>query len=128
MDVDADSNYEAYLLSVTGDTPSIDCSYDNADAQNSAKCMQIQTGTNNVFNMKLSLSEVLKGFTIGTDGATANESTADVIALAYHIDDGGGSESVDALPILGVLNITGYEPSADETSPGSGYSLPYVKP
>ena len=78
--------------------------------------------------MKLSLSEVLKGFTIGTDGATANESTADVIALAYHIDDGGGSESVDALPILGVLNITGYEPSADETSPGSGYSLPYVKP
>ncbi len=128
LDVDADSNYEAYLLSVTGDTPSIDCSYDNADAQNSAKCMQIQTGTNNVFNMKLSLSEVLKGFTIGTDGATANESTADVIALAYHIDDGGGSESVDALPILGVLNITGYEPSADETSPGSGYSLPYVKP
>jgi hypothetical protein len=128
---DSDSNtiYEAYLLQVSGAVPQIDCSYDAGSAQDIGKCMKIFTKTTDVvFNLKVALGEVLEDVTIGSAGATAGENTNDIIPFAFHIDDGGGAIASDALPILGILNVTGTTLTATETNSGTGYITPYVAP
>jgi hypothetical protein len=129
-DTDANTLYEAYLLNISGGvTPKIDCSYDSADAQNIDKCMQLYTSaTDTVFNLKVSLSDVVKNVAIGTDGATTGENTQDILSYGLHVDDGGGSITNDAKPILGLINVSEIQLTADETNSGTGYITPYVAP
>lgn len=128
---DSDSNtiYEAYLLQISGAVPKIDCSYDSGSAQDIAKCMRIYTfSSDTVFNLKVSLGDVLEDVVIGSEGATTGENSNDVIPFAYHRDDGGGVMANDALPTLGLINVSGISLTADETNSGTGYITPYVAP
>jgi len=127
VDADADTFYDAYLLNITGATPLIDCSYDSADAQNEAKCMKLLTaGTDTVFNLQIGLGDVLKDVTIGTAGSVSGENTNDIIPLAFHVDDGGGSISLDAKVINGILNVSNTTLSATGTNSGKNHMIPYV--
>ncbi|MFT6633528.1 MAG: hypothetical protein ACJAS4_003499 [Bacteriovoracaceae bacterium] len=128
---DSDSNtiYEAYLLQVSGTVPKVTCSYDVADTTSISKCMRLFTqATDPVFNLKVALGDVLEDVTIGSPGATAGENTNDVIPFAFHKDDGGGAIASDALPILGLINVSGTTLTVDETNAGTGYVTPYVAP
>jgi hypothetical protein len=84
--------------------------------------------TDPVFNLKVALGDVLEDVTIGSPGATAGENTNDVIPFAFHKDDGGGAIASDALPILGLINVSGTTLTVDETNAGTGYVTPYVAP
>lgn len=131
--VDSDSNGtadEAVMLQVTGSSsPTIDCSFDAVDTQNNDKCMRITTNsTTKVFDLKVTLSDLVEDVTLGTDGATSNESTNDIVALVYQVDDGGGVKSDDALPIVGILNVSGTTLTTDENSnKGKTSIIPYVR-
>jgi len=128
-DLDANTFYEAYLLQVSAATPTVDCSYDSVDPQNIIKCMPMYTAsTDIVFNLEVALSDVLEDVTIGTDGATAAEATNDVLFYVYQIDDGGGVITLDALPVMGLINVSGVAFGTDEVGKGTGYVIPYVSP
>jgi hypothetical protein len=91
--------------------------------------MQLYTSaTDTVFNLKVSLSDVVKNVAIGTDGATTGENTQDILSYGLHVDDGGGSITNDAKPILGLINVSEIQLTADETNSGTGYITPYVAP
>lgn len=142
VDADVDGQKdEAVMFQITGaTTPVIDCSSDASAVQNDAKCMRITTGaildapavgaSEEVFNLRVALAEVMEDVTMGTDGATTGESIQDVLPIAFHADDGGGSINDDAQPNIGLINISGTSLSVDETGGnniGEKAIIPYVK-
>lgn len=119
---------EVVLFQITGDTnPIIDCSFD-AD-QDPDKCMRFTSlSSRKAFDLKLALGDVLEDVTIGTAGATANENTQDIIPFAFHVDDGGGSITNDATPIMGIINISATALTSDIlNNTGANTIIPYVR-
>ena len=66
--------------------------------------------------------------TLGTDGATTNESTQDIVPFVYHVDDGGGSINDDALPIVGIINASSTSLTTNEDANlGATSIIPYIR-
>lgn len=118
-------NGDAYLLNITGALPSMDCSFDKD--QTISKCMKIQTTTaDTIFSLPVALGEVVENVTLSDAGAVALENQTHILPMVYHIDDGGGIITDDALPVLGVLNVKAINLSGDQTAPGLKYNIPYI--
>ncbi len=121
------ADYNAYLLNIKGAVPKIDCSYDSS--QTASHCQPLFPAiTEDVFNLNVSLGEVLKSVSIGDDGATTGEATNDILPVVYQIDGGGGSPTNDAKPISGLINSSPITVTSDENNAGIGHMLPYVSP
>lgn len=124
------SSYNAYLLNIDSSTNSIEinCSYDNADKLNSEKCMKIKPlATSSLFKLKVDLGDITSSISIGDAGSIENENLANVIPIAYHIDDGGGNIETSAIPIMGLLNVKPLTlNSSSSSNAGSINAIPYV--
>ena len=121
------ANNDAYLLSITGSLPSIDCSFDKD--QDVSKCMKIQSTTSDaIFDLPIALGDVFEGVTLSDAGATALENEISILPIVFQKDDGVGASDpdADALPVLGILNVSESGHSANNTSPGINYNIPYV--
>jgi len=123
---------DAFLVTIAGNNPVVDCSY-NSD-QDLQYCMKLTanrdtSGTaDNVFDLPVALGDVLEGVTIGSAGATASENTNNVLPVVFHIDENGtgGSPTSDAIPMTGLLNVSGIDLTGDNTSYGQKHNIPYV--
>lgn len=125
MSIVDSANNDAYLLNITGSLPTIDCSYDKD--QIVSKCMKILTKTiETVFDLPLALGDVVENVILSDAGATALENQTHILPIVFHIDDGGGVITDDALPVLGVLNVKASSFSGDEMSPGLKHNIPYI--
>lgn len=121
---------EAFIFQITGATsPIIDCSFDSLDPQNSDKCMRLSPrSSTRAFDLAVAFGDVIKDVTLGTDGATTNESTQDIVPFVYHVDDGGGSINDDALPIVGIINASSTSLTTNEDANlGATSIIPYIR-
>lgn len=115
------TNANIYLVQIKGVSPTADCSYDND--QDLSKCNQL---TDASFDLPVAIGDVFEDITIGSDGSIANQSTNDIAIFGMHVDDGGGVIAADALPILGVINVTPTDSSGTSNTAATKYAIPYI--